>query len=78
MAQEGYELEVIFKLKYKADPAHYDVEDTNPDVLPYKMARVDAEAFVEDPDAAFAKFVSSNETEITVAPVVHFDEDPYN
>jgi hypothetical protein len=69
--EEGFELEVTFKLKYKANPKNYDTDD------PYLMARIDAEAFADDPDAAFSRFAESDETEITVAPVVRYEPERY-
>ena len=70
---QGYELELVFKLKYKADPYHYVSDDPSENITPYVCARIDAEAFANDPDAAFAKFLEDANTEITVAPIIRYE-----
>lgn len=75
MAQEGIELEVVFKIKYKADPKQYVLySDDGEEPDAYEMSRIDAENFVNDPELLFERLVSSSESEITVAPVCRFND----
>lgn len=77
--QEGFELEVVFKLRYFAKPENYMLylESENleiTDQTPYLMAAIDASNFAADPEMLFERLVTTSDSEITVAPIVRLDD----
>lgn len=72
---ENFELEVTFKLKYQAKPEDYfETHGEIGEETPYRMARIDAQNFYDDPELLLERFVSSDKSELTVAPVMRFED----
>lgn len=73
--EEGFELEVTFKLKYQANPIDYfGTQGQIGEETPYRMARIDAQNFYNDPELLADRLLTSDKAEITVAPIVRLED----
>jgi hypothetical protein len=71
-SNEGYELEMTIRVRYKADPKNYFVTDNGDDTTAYEIARLDAHSYSEDPFELLSKLENIS-FDLTIAPVIHID-----